>query len=178
MRLRVLPLAFLLLGFSVAPASPPPADDSCAAFTWDVRHERALFGQPAHTLAAGKAAQSAPTLTTDQLFQLQLKAQPDVTFVREPGKKMPADGRTYAGLARLTLETGGAYRIALDEGLWVDAIANDSLVQTQSFQGRHGCNAPRKIVEFVLPARTPITLQFSGGRTPAVKVTVTRSPTD
>jgi hypothetical protein len=94
------------------------------------------------------------------------------------GKKMPADGRTYAGLARLDLETGGVYRIALDAGLWVDAIANDSLVQTQSFQGRHGCNAPRKIVEFVLPARTPITLQFSGGRTPAVKVTVTRSPTD
>lgn len=177
MRLRVLPLAFLLLGSSVAPASPAPGDDSCAAFTWDVKHERTLFGQQAQTMVAGNAAQNAPALATDQLFQLQLKAQREVTFVREPGKKMPADAESYAGLARLNLESGGVYRVALDEGLWVDAIANDSPVETKDFQGRHGCDAPRKIVEFVLPAHTPITLQFSGGRTPAVKVTVTRSPT-
>jgi hypothetical protein len=177
MHRRVLPLAFLLLGFSVALASPAPGDESCAAFTWDVSHEHTLFGQEARTLAAGNAAPTAPTLATDQLFQLQLKPQPGVTFVREPGKKPPTAGETYAGMARLSLKMGGVYRIALDQGLWVDAIVNDSLIQTKDFQGRHGCNAPHKIVEFVLPARTPITLQFSGGRSPAVKVTVTRSPT-
>jgi len=174
---RVLPLVFLLLGFSVALAAPAPDDDTCAAFTWDVRHEHTLFGQKARTLAAGNAAPTAPTLSTDQLFQLQLQAQPAVTFVRPPGRKAPTDGTTYAGLARLSVKTAGVYRIALDEGVWVDAIANDSLIETKDFQGRHGCNAPHKIIEFVLPAGTPITLQFSGGRTPAVKVTVTRSPT-
>lgn len=173
---RVLPLVFLSLGFSVAPAFPAPVDDSCAASTWDIRHERTLFGQQARILAAGTTARTAPTLATDQLFQLQLQAQPRVTFVREPGKKAPTDGETYAGIARLSLKTGGVYRIALDQGVWVDAIANDSLIQSKDFQGRHGCDAPHKIVEFVLPAGTPITLQFSSGRMPAVKVTVTRSP--
>jgi hypothetical protein len=177
MHRRVLPLVFLSLGFSVALAAPAPDDDSCAAFTWDVKHERTLFGQEARTLAAGNTARTAPTLATDQLLQLQLPAQPQVTFVRPPGKKAPTGETLYAGLARLRVKTGGIYRIALDQGVWVDAIANDSLIETKDFQGRHGCSAPHKIVEFVLPAGTSITLQFSNGRTPAVRVTVTRSPT-
>jgi hypothetical protein len=168
--------AFLFLGFSVVLASPPPAEDPCAAFTWDVSHERTLFGQDAQNLAAGNGAAAAPALATDQLYQLQLRAQTEVTFATQPGKKMPDQGQTYAGLARLTVETGGIYRIALDQALWVDVIANDSVVQARDFQGRPGCNAPHKIVEFMLPGRKPITLQFSGGRVSTVKVTVTRSP--
>src|SRR5262249_25917633 len=39
-------------------------------------------------------------------------------------------------------------------------------------------NAPHKIVEFLLPAKTPITLQFSGSRVRDVKVTVTRVAMD
>lgn len=173
---RRLSLAILLGSFSVALASPSPADDSCAAFTWDVRHEQALFGQEPRPLAAGNAAATSPTLTTDQLYQLQLKARSEVTLVTQPGKDGPNNAETYAGLARLVLETSGVYRIALDQGLWVDVIANDSVVKSKDFQGRHGCSAPHKIVEFQLPARTPITLQLSGGHVPAVKVTVTRSP--
>jgi hypothetical protein len=68
------------------------------------------------------------------------------------------------------------YRIALDQPLWVDVIANGTVVQAKDFQGRPGCNAPHKIVEFLLPAASPITLQFSGSAVRVVKVTVTRSP--
>lgn len=175
MRFRILPRAFLLLGFSVALASAP-ADDPCAGFTWNVAHERTLFAQEGRQLSAGNAAATSPTLATDHLYQLQLKAQQEVAFVKEPGKKMSDGGETYAGLARVALKTSGIYRIALDQAVWVDAIANDSLIQAKDFQGRHGCTAPHKVVEFLLPARTPITLQFSGGRVPTVKVTVTRSP--
>lgn len=174
MRCPIVPPAFLFLGLSVVLASPPPTDP-CAAFTWNVSHERTLFGQEAQHLAAGNAA-PAPTLATDRLYQLQLRAQTEVAFATQPDKKMPDEGKTYAGLASLTVETGGIYRIALDQALWVDVIANDSLVQAKDFQGRPGCNAPHKIVEFLLPARKPITLQFSGGRVSTVKVTVTRSP--
>jgi hypothetical protein len=39
-----------------------------------------------------------------------------------------------------------------------------------------GCNAPHKIVEFVLPAASVLRLQSSGAIGPAVKVTVSRSP--
>jgi hypothetical protein len=166
----------LFLGLSVALASPPPAEDPCAAFTWDVSHEQTLFRQEAQNLAAGNGAAAAPTLAIDRLYQLQLRAQTDVAFSTQPGKKMPDEGKTYGGLASLTVETGGIYRIALDQALWVDVIADNSLVQAKDFQGRRGCNAPHKIVEFLLPARKPITLQFSGGRVSTVKVTVTRSP--
>ena len=176
MRCPIMSPAFLLLGFSVALASPPPTGDPCAAFTWDVSRERTLFGQEAQNLAAGNAVSAAPTLATGRLYQLQLRAQTEVAFATQPGKKMPDDGETYAGLASLTVETGGIYRIALDQPLWVDMIVDDSLVPARDFQGRPGCNAPHKIVEFLLPARKPTTLQFSGGRVSSVKVTVTRSP--
>ena len=135
-----------------------------------------LFGEKPRQLAAGIVAATSPTLATDHLYHLQLKAQSEVTFVRQPGKIALNGAQTYAGLARLTLEITGVYRIALDQGLWVDVIANNTIVQTKDFQGAHGCTAPHKIVEFLLPARTPMTLQFSGGRGPAVNVTVTRSP--
>ena len=172
---NILPV-FVFLGFSVALASPPPAEDPCAAFTWDVTHERTLFRQKAQNLAAGNAAAAAPALATDRLYQLQLRAHTEVAFATQPGKKPPDEGKTYAGLASLTVATGGIYRIALDQALWVDVIADDSLVQAKDFQGRPGCNAPHKIVEFLLPAGKPVTLQFSGGRVSTVKVTVTRSP--
>ena len=176
MRCPIVPPAFLFLGFSVALASPPSAEDPCAAFTWDVTHERTLFREEGQNLAAGNAAAAAPALATDRLYQLQLRAQTEVAFATQPGKKMPDEGKTYAGLASLTVATGGIYRIALDQALWVDVIADDSLVQARDFQGRPGCNAPHKIVEFLLPAGKPITLQFSGGRLSTVKLSVTRSP--
>ena len=176
MRCPIIPPALLFLGFSVAIASPPPAEDPCAAFTWDVTHERTLFRQEAQNLPAGNAAAAAPDLATDRLYQLQLRAQTEVAFATQPDKKPPDEGKTYAGLASLTVATAGVYRIALDQAFWVDVIADDSLVQARDFQGRPGCNAPHKIVEFLLPAGKPITLQFSGGRVLTVKVSVTRSP--
>ena len=176
MQCPLLPRAFLFLGVSVALASSPTADDPCAAFTRDVTHERKLFGQEPQHLAAGNTATAAPTLATDRLYQLELTAQSQVTFVTQPGKKVSSEGERYAGLARLTVETGGVYRIALDQALWVDVIANNSLLQAKDFQGRPGCNAPHKIVEFPLPASTPVTLQFSGASAATVKVTVTHRP--
>ena len=151
------------------------ADDPCTAFTWDVRHERALFGNKPLLLTGGQTMAAAPTLAADQLYQLELKAQSEVTFLAPPGKKR-GDGGAHAGLAGLTVDTAGVYRVSLDQSLWVDVIMNGTVVPAKDFQGRPGCNAPHKIVEFVLPARVPITLQFSGGSVPTVKVTVTHSP--
>ena len=151
------------------------ADDPCAAFTWDVRHERALFGSKLQVLTGGQTLAASPTLAADRLYQVELRPQSEVTFLQPPGRKR-GDGASFAGLARLTVETAGVYRVSLEQPLWVDVIANGTLVPAKDFQGRPGCNAPHKIVEFVLSARTPMTLQFSGGSVAAVKVTVTRSP--
>ena len=123
----------------------------------------------------GQTIAGSPTLAIDRLYQLQLKGQSAVAFPAPPGKKTPSEG-AYAGLATLTVDAAGVYRIAVDRAVWVDVIANGALVRAKDFQGRHGCNAPHKIVEFLLPARTPLTLQFSGSDVATVKVAVTPSP--
>lgn len=174
MRYSISVCASIFLGFS-ALASVAHADDPCAAFTWNVAHERALFGQQAHVVSAGQTTGAAPRLVTDGLYQVELKEQSAVIFAAAPGRKSATTG-AYAGLARFTTDTGGVYRIALDQTVWVDVVVDGSLVQSRDFQGRPGCNAPHKIVEFLLPTKASITLQFSGGTTATLKVTVTRAP--
>ena len=170
----------LLLGLSLtttlaAGVRLAHADDPCAAFTWDVRHERTLFGERPRPLTAGSTLAAAPAAVTDQLYALKLTGQAEVTFPKAPGKS-PRNEAAYAGLLRLTVGAAGVYRISLDQPVWVDVIANGSVVPARDHQGRPGCNAPHKIVEFVLPAGTPVTLQFSGGNVATAKVAVTRSP--
>jgi hypothetical protein len=161
----------------VALTLAPPlvlADDPCATFSWDVGHERTLFSQEPQTVDAGQSAASAPALTADRLYQLQLQERPAITFAAPPGGKPPGE-QSWGGLARLRLDTSGVYRIALDQAVWVDILVNGSPVGARDFQGRPGCSAPHKVVEFLLPGEAPITLQFSGAHTPAVKVSVTRA---
>ena len=155
-------------------ARPARADDPCDAFTWDVRQERTLFGQQPQPLVAGQKVTAAPTVLLDHLYELKLTGQTQVTFVT-PAKK-PKSDEAYVGLARLTVKSPGVYRISLDQPVWVDVIANGSVVPAKDHQGSRGCNAPHKIVEFVLPAGSPVTLQFSGGSVATAKLAVTHSP--
>ena len=179
-RLRIslrLPLTFavsvavtLAGGLRIAHAD----DEPCAGFTWDVRHEQALFGNEPQPLTAGQSPAALPSLSADRLYRVELRGESEVKFLKPPGRKRDDRGG-YAGLARLTVDTDGVYRISLDQPLWVDVIADGAMVPAKDFQGRRGCSAPHKVVEFLLPARVPITLQFSGGNASTVKVTVTHS---
>src|SRR5262252_8559427 len=90
-------------------AASARASDPCAAFSMDVRHERELFSKEPVDLASGKAVANAPVLTADRLYELELRAQPEVSFGTPPSRTWPAEA-TYAGLARLTVETSGVYR--------------------------------------------------------------------
>ena len=150
------------------------ADEPCAAFTWDVHHERALFETEPQILTGGQTVADSPIFAADRLYQVELRAQSEVKFLEPPGRKR-GDGRAFAGLVRLSVETAGVYRISLDQPLWVDVIADGTVVPAKDFQGRPGCNAPHKIVEFLLPVGGPMILQFSGSRVPLVKVILTRS---
>lgn len=168
--LRVLGLSLLsLTGAALG------ADDPCGAFSWDVSHERQLFSQDAQTLAAGRTLAAAPQLALDRVYELELSAQPEVAFAAHPGRRWPSEA-TYAGLATLTVPTAGIYRISLDQAAWIDVVANGAPIASRDFQGRPGCSAPHKVVEFALPASTPLTIQFSGGVVSLMKVTLTRAP--
>lgn len=165
----------VLLVLAAVPFAPARAGDPCSAFTWDVRHERDLFGKDALDLASGRAPADAPALAPERLYELELRAQPEVSFAAPPSRVWPKEA-TYAGLARLTVEAAGVYRFALDQPAWVDVVVNGTLLPSRDSQGRSGCNAPHKIVEFALPAGRPVTLEFSASVTPSLKLTVTRSP--
>jgi hypothetical protein len=172
--LRARTLLAAVLGMPLA--ATHAAQDPCAAFSWDVHQERDLFSKQPVDLASGKALADSPALTPERLYELELRAQPEVTFSAPPSRTWPEEA-TYAGMARLTVETAGVYRFALDQPAWVDVVAGGVVLQSRDSQGRVGCSAPYKIVEFALPAGKPLVLEFSASVTPSLRVTVTRSPT-
>lgn len=150
------------------------AEDPCAAFTWDVHHERELFAKAAEALVGGHASAAAPDVKVDRLYELTLAKQSEVSFVTKPGKAALGDG-DYAALVHLTVPADGTWRISLDSKVWVDVLAGAGAIASSDFQGRPGCSAPHKIVEFVLPAGKLLTLQISSASAPKVKLSVTRA---
>ena len=171
LRLRAPLLA--LLALPLAPTRA--AEDPCAAFSWDVHHERELFREQPVDVASGRALADAPVVTPDRLYELELRAQPEVSFTAPPSRTWPKEA-TYAGLARLTVDTAGIYRFALDQPAWVDVVAGGAELPSRDAQGRVGCSAPYKIVEFALPAAKPLVIEFSASVTPSIRISVSRSP--
>jgi len=147
--------------------------EPCLGAKGDISRESALFDGSAAPLAAGKNVESAPTIAVDRLYRLDLVPQDQVRFAAQPGRSTLSDG--YAGLATLTLDSAGAYRVAIDTPLWVDVVGNGELSPVRDFQALRGCEAPRKIVEFELSGGRQFVLQLSGSGRPAVRLTITRA---
>jgi hypothetical protein len=160
------------LALSLAAGVASAQDDPCAKFSWNVEHERALFAAAPQSIAAGHDAASAPQLETDRLYQLQLTASAQVTLSLPPGKKTAVD-HGYAGMARLALRQPGNYRMSVDQSVWIDIVADGKMIDSADFQGRPGCMAPHKIVQYSLPAGRELLLQLSGAPSADVRVTIT-----
>ena len=155
--------------------APAIAADPCDGFSWNVTHERAIFATPPIAIAAAAAAGAVPTVEVDKLYDISLTPQDKVTFVVTPAKKALADG-AYAGLVKLHIPSAGKYRVSMSDGFWIDVIADGKFAPTEDFTGSHECRAPRKIVQYPLPAGNDLVLQFSNASSPDVKVTVTAAP--
>jgi hypothetical protein len=175
--MRAHPASWLLASLAVTLLSPAPAcaaPDPCEGFSWDVRQERALFAQHPEALTGARNAGAAPLVQADHLYQVALAGQSEVSFAVAPGR--PATGEAYAGILRLKVPTAGTWRVSLDSKLWVDVLADGAALTAGDFQGRAGCSAPHKIVEFVLPAGKELTLQLSAAATASVRLGITRAP--
>jgi hypothetical protein len=159
---------------SAAASLPAVAADGCDGFTWNVSHERAVFATPARPITAATAAGPTPTLQVDTLYDISLTPQDKVNFVMAPAKKALADG-AYAGMVKLHIPMAGKYRVSMSDGFWIDVITDGKFAPTDDFTGSHACRAPRKIVQYPLPAGD-LVLQFSNATSPSVKVTVTATP--
>ena len=151
------------------------ADAGSCQFAWDVSHEQALFNGTAQTVAAGRALSAAPRLEPNQLYELALAPQDQVSFAVAPGKKMLSDG-AYGGVTHVHIAQAGAYRVSLSAPFWIDLAAGDKLITSGDFTGSSHCDTPRKIVQFALPAGD-LVLQLSGATSAQVRVTITSAPT-
>ncbi len=165
-----------LLALSLAAGSAAAQDDPCGKFSWNVGNERALFASAALAIAAGHDAASAPQLQPGRLYQLQLQAAGQVALALSPGSKKTASDSSYAGLARLRLQQAGNYRVSVDQSVWIDIVADGKMIDSADFQGRPGCLAPHKIVQYPLPAGRELLLQLSGAPGADVRLTITATP--
>src|ERR1700744_2487063 len=159
---------------SVTVSLPAYAADPCDGFHWNVAHERAVFATAPAAVTAAIAAGAAPTLQVDKLYDIALTPQDKVSFAMAPAKKALADG-AYAGMVTIHIPAAGKYRVSMSEGFWIDVIADGRFAPTDDFTGSHECRAPRKIVQYPLPAGD-LVLQFSNATSPSVRVTVTATP--
>jgi hypothetical protein len=163
---------YLLLALAVAAQSAIADQDPCAGFSWNVARERALFAAAPQSIAAGRELRSSPLLAPNRLYELQLADQGQVTMLLAPGKKSVSDA-AYAGLARLQLPQAGSYRISINQPAWIDVLADGKMIDSSGFQGRPGCVAPHKIVQFALPAGPELVLQFSAAAAASLRVAIT-----
>ena len=126
--------------------------DSGTGFKWDVSRELAVMQQ--------------------SLYSLTLADQAGVMFAAGPAKVSGVPG-AHAGLVRFAVKKAGRYRISITSGHWVDVVDGVQLLPAVDYQGHVGCERPRKIVEFDVPAQHTLTLQFSGSSDPETVVAIT-----
>jgi hypothetical protein len=168
-RLVVVALFFAIAWQSASAAAPNP----CAGFKWDVSGELAVMQQtPQRVTAALRPGAHVPQLKIGRLYALKLADQGLVTFVAGPAKQKPVTD-AQAGLVQFKSGKAGRYRISITSGHWLDIVDGGELVQSVDYQGHAGCERPRKIVEYELPAERQLTLQFSGATDAEVVTAIT-----
>ena len=184
--MRLLTLGAASLVFAAPLTAAPPtalaqqnsvAADPCARYQWDVTRERALFAAAPSPVAAAKDGRSPPRIETDRAYRVQLAPAGQVAFPTPPGKPSVPEGN-YSGLLALTVPVSGSYRVAVDQPMWIDVVADAHLVPATDYEGQHGCEAPRKIVQFALDAKKPLMVQLSGSSEAAVRITIVRASGD
>jgi hypothetical protein len=164
--------AIIMMDFVSADASAANADP-CSHFKWNVSREVAVMRKTAQPITAAlRPGPDLPRLKVDILYTLTLAEQNAVTFAVQPAKSR-SDAGARAGLVRFRVDAPGHYRISITSGHWLDVIDHGQVVDSLDFQGHTGCERPRKIVEYELPAGRDLTLQLSGSSDSQVVVAIT-----
>jgi hypothetical protein len=148
------------------------AADACSTYKWDVQREVGLFAATPTALAAAANAATAPLITTDTHYALQLQPQDAVQYAVPPSKRMLADG-AHGGVLKFQVARPGAYRIALDAGFWIDVVQEGRSLPALDFNGQRDCVGPHKIVVYELPAGVELVLQLAAATTDTARLAVT-----
>lgn len=106
-------------------------------------------------------------------YEASLLNTPKVTFPVQPEK--PGGSVAFAGLFTFTVETEGAYTVALSTPPWIDLLEDGKAISPTSFGHGPECTSIRKMVVFPLKAGTH-TLQVSGNGAATMKLLVAKKP--
>jgi hypothetical protein len=172
--MRPVPVLLVTAWLVCLASAMPAVADSCDAFTWNLAHERSLFASTPGRLSAGRDASSAPLVDVDRLYELLLRPDTEVHLPVTPGRK-PGGETTSAGILRVRVERAGLYRVSLSEGDWIEVVHDGTALPAGEHQGQHECSAPRKVVQFQLPAGD-LFVQLSGSVSATVRLTITPAP--
>ncbi|MDR3506339.1 MAG: homogentisate 1,2-dioxygenase [Caulobacteraceae bacterium] len=170
-------LAALALGAALssgAQAQTPTPAPVCATGDKALPPEFSAWAHKSD-LAAAKGPADLPraSLVPGQAVTLTLTPTPRVTYLAQPEK--PGGSVSHGGLASLTIDRAGSYRIALDGGAWIDLLKDGKALVSTGHGHGPDCSGIRKIVDFDLAPGLYV-LQISANAGPTLAVLVTPRP--
>ena len=175
--------SLIALGLALVPATPAiaqagntasHAEHACAAT--DKELPRGLSdwnGKASLATATGAEHLSHAALALGKGYEATLLNTPKVTMPVQPEK--PGGSIAYAGLFSFTVETKGAYTVALSTPAWIDVLEDGKSLEPTSFGHGPTCTTIRKMVVFSLKPGVH-TLQVSANPAAAVKLMVAKQP--
>jgi hypothetical protein len=116
----------------------------------------------------------APGMTGDVIapgknIALTLQPVESVTFPLAPGRQ-PGAG-TFGGVYHIIVTTAGTYRVALQNGAWIDLVRDGKSLTSVAHMEGPPCSGIRKIVDFALQPGS-YTLQLSGAKTAQMRILI------
>ena len=151
---------FAILLLQAAPAAAPAAAPVCTA----------AVAPPAGLEAWGATSgTTADAIDPGKATELTLQSIAGVTFPLAPERK-PADG-TFGGVYHVAIATAGTYRVALQNGAWIDLVRDGKSLTSIAHMEGAPCSGIRKIVDFALQPGT-YTLQLSGAKVARIRALI------
>lgn len=170
----ILGLAIALASSACAQQSAIPAAPACATMDAALPAGFADWnGKAALTTATGEADIAKPGIALGKGYEASLLNTPKVAFSVQPEK--PGGSVAFAGLFTFTVETAGAYTVALSTPAWIDVLEDGKAVSPTSFGHGPECTSVRKMVVFALKPGKHV-LQVSGNADPKMKLLVAKKP--
>mgnify|MGYP003407189105 FL=1 len=173
----------IYLGLAIALAAPAfaqqptmPAKPEVACATTDTALPAGLTDWNAKAaLSTAPGADHLPhaKLALGKGYEASLLNTPKVAMPVQPEK--PGGSVAYAGLFSFTVETEGAYTVALSTPAWIDVLEDGKSLEPTSFGHGPECTTIRKMVVFPLKPGVH-TLQVSANPAASVKLMVAKKP--
>lgn len=159
---------------TAAEPSEAPRPTGCGAYEYDIATEMALLTKPGAVIEAAASMKTAvPALESGRTYRVALRGQGQVQLAVEPRRHVLEEG-AHAGMVSFKVPADGTWRVSLSKETWAEVVAPDgAAVKSSRFQGREGCPAIRKFVDFPLLGGVIYVLQLSGGTDAEMNVVIT-----